>query len=189
MTENFVSIKEQFFSDKLPLRARLFNVLAAAGTLVGFFMTVAGLFTGAGAVNIFANLSGTVLAWGLLLYSRRGGRFELCCMISIAAVFLVLFPTHFFTSEGYRGGMPSFFIFAVVFTAFMLDGKAMFVMTGIEMLLYTGLCLFAYLRPDTVTVFPTEKDLLTDTLVSFWVVSAALGAAMFLQFRLYNEQQ
>jgi CheY-like chemotaxis protein len=60
-----------------------------------------------------------VLAVVLLVYSKRGGRYRLCYGITIAAVFISLFPIMFFSAGGYYSGMPGFFVFAVVFTMFM----------------------------------------------------------------------
>jgi signal transduction histidine kinase len=110
-------------------------------------------------------------------------------MITIICVFLGLFSALFFSAGGYHSGMPSFFIFAVLFTVFMLEGKKMVVMTVLEMALYSSLCLYAYHNPDKINFLKTELNLLTDIMVSFLAVSVALGVTMTLHFRLYKQRQ
>jgi signal transduction histidine kinase/HPt (histidine-containing phosphotransfer) domain-containing protein len=95
----------------------------------------------------------------------------------------------FFTAGGYHSGMPVFFVFAVVFTVFMLDGKAAFFMAVLELLVYLGVCIYAFKRPGSVHFFETEGKLLTDVITAFVTVSVVLGITMFLHFRIYNEQR
>ena len=104
------------------------------------------------------------------------------------SAFLVVFPIVFITGGGYRGSMPFYFIFAVIFTAFMLDGKKMFVMAGIELLVYTGLCFFAYYFPQDIIWFKTEWNVVIDVITGLIIVAVSLGATMSIQFRLYDEQ-
>lgn len=69
-------------------------------------------------------------------------------------IFLGLFPFLFFKMGGYHGGMIAFFIFAVSFTVFMLEGKRALVVSVLEILVYSGLCIFAYLNPESVQRLP-----------------------------------
>ena len=182
-------IFETFFSKKLDFRVRLFNVLAMAGTLTGAVMTVTGVATNAGADNVITNIAGAVISFGLLVYSYRSGRYKRCYILSIVAIFLILFPVLFFSAAGYHSGMPSFFIFAVCFTVFMLEGGQAVFFSVLEVAVYFGLCLYAYLNPEHTGRFATETEYFMDVVVGFVVVSAAVGATMFIHFRMYNEQQ
>ena len=42
----------------------------------------------------------------------------------------------FFTSGGYRGGMPAFFVFAIIFTVLMLEKRRALIVSLLEILLY-----------------------------------------------------
>lgn len=59
---------------------------------------------------------------------------------------------------GYYGGIPAFLVFAVVFTLFMFEGKTALVFTTLEIILYGGLYIFAFIRPEYVKSFPSQKN-------------------------------
>ncbi len=178
-----------FFGTGLDFRVRLFNVLAMGGTVISMAMALVGIVADAGIGNIMANFISAVLSYALLCYSQRTGRYQLCYMITIVAIFLVLFPVMFFTAGGYHSGMPSFFVFAVTFTILMLEGKKAIVMSIMEILLYLAICVIAFRYPELVKAWDTEQDMLTDVIVGFVSVSAVLGTMLYLHFKLYNEQQ
>ena len=180
------SFINKFLSKQLDLRVRLFNALAITGILVSFSVATLALLTGSGAESAPVSYLSMLLSIGLLYFSYRSGRYQLCYMIT---VFLVVFPIVFITGGGYKGSMPFYFIFAVIFTAFMLDGKKMFVMAGIQLLIYTGLCFFAYYFPEHIIWFKTEWNIVIDVIIGMIIVAVSLGTAMSIQFRLYNEQQ
>jgi hypothetical protein len=156
-----------FFRKELEYRIRLFNVLAVAGALISLAVVVLGTFTGAAMMNSLSCLFSFLLAAALLYYSNRTGRYRVCYIITITVVFILLFPVMFFTAGGYHSGMPVFFVFAVVFTVFMLQGRLAFLMTVLELLVYTGVCLYAYRRPGSVHFFETEEQFLTDVITAF----------------------
>jgi signal transduction histidine kinase len=184
----FHAFLKTFFGRTLDFRVRLFNVLAMAGAVISLAMAALGSFTGAAPMNIIACLVSFLLALIFFYYSNRTGRYRLFYFITVAVVFVLLFPVMFFTAGGYHSGMPVFFVFAVVFTVFMLDGKAAFCMAVLELLVYAGICLYAFRLPGSVHLFETEKQLLTDVVTAFVTASIVLGLTVFLHFRIYNEQ-
>lgn len=74
-------------------------------------------------------------------------------------------PIMFLRGEDIISGMPSFFVFAVIFTVFMLDGGKMLLFAGLELAVYVGCCAAAYLIPDSITLPETEKILLMDVTI------------------------
>lgn len=182
-------LTHRFLNKQLDFRVRLFNVLAMAGTLISLIMCVFSLIIGDQIFNAFINLCVAALSFGLLYYAYHTGKYQLCYIITISAIFLGMFTVLFFHSGGYHGGMITFFVFAVIFTVFMLEGKAMLVMTLLEIIVYTFLCLWAYSHPEQIQFFTTEKDLLLDILTSFLTVSVILAITLSLHFAMYNRQQ
>lgn len=182
-------VQNRFLSSRLDLRVRLFNVLAIAGLFISLSMAVSALFIEGGLYSFVLNLAMVGLSYALLSYSYRTGKYQFCYMVTIVTVFMLLFPVLFFTSGGYHGGMPSFFVFAVIFTMFMLEGKRAAIMAALEIILYVGLCVFAYFHPDRIIFFQRETDLLLDVIMAFVVVSVSLSIAMQLHFRIYNAQR
>ena len=178
-----------YFGPNLDFRVRLFNMLAMGGAVISFGMAFVGICTRVGLGNVAVNFISAALSYALLCYSQHTGRYQLCYSITIVAIFLVLFPIMFFTAGGYHSGMPSFFVFAVVFTILMLEGKRAIVMSIVEILLYLAICIIAFRYPELVKAWDTDQDLLTDVMVGFVSVSAVLGTMLYLHFKLYNEQQ
>ena len=179
----------QKYFDELPdLRSRLFNLFAFVGTLIGLCVVPSNIITGTQPAHIALNLVSSALAACLLWYANKTGRFELCCIVTIVLVFLIFFPVLFFTAGGYRSGIPSFFVFAVTFTAMMLRGKKIFLFCAAELLLYCGICLVGYRRPALVAHFTSEGDLAFDIATGFVLASLALIFSMVKAFQAYDGQ-
>ena len=109
--------------------------------------------------------------------------------MTVICIFMILFPAAFFVSDGYRGGMPVFFVFAVTISVFMLRGRLACIVTGLELALYVGISVFAYLYPTYIRHFDSEIGRLQDVVLSFVTVSIALGIIMHYHIRLNYEQQ
>ncbi len=169
-------------------RVRLFSILAIVGTAVCPIM----IFTRITIIsieNVIINIILMFLSAGLLAYSRKTGNYQICYLITIVGIFLIAFPMLFFASGGYHGGVPSFFIFAIVFTALMLDSGVARIIIPIELFVYGGLCVFAFFFPDTVTQVATEKEALLDVLAGLMTSGIACGICIYLHLREYEIQQ
>ena len=180
---------QKLFSAELDFRVRLFNILAAAGVIICMITGVCGIFNGAGPANLIINMLIMALSAALLWYSFSSGRYQLCYTITVILIFLGLFPALFISTGGYHSGMPSFFIFAVLFTVFMLEGKKMVIMSALELAVYTSICIFAYFNPEKTGSLGSETAVLVDIIAGFTVASAALGVTMALHLSLYNRRQ
>ena len=178
-----------FFNKKLEFRVRLFNVLAMAGIAISSLMAIGGIIVNVGPVNLIVGFSGTLLSVWLLYYSSRSGKYQFCYKVTVVVIFLILFPLLFFTGGGYISVMPAFFLFGVLFTIFMLEGKSAIIMSAIELAVYITLCVIALINPDTVRWLATEKEIAIDIIIAFTLVSIAIGASMFIHLRMYNIQQ
>ncbi len=179
--------RQLFFGRELELRVKIFHVLAIGGVLICIIMTILSLVTGLW-LNTVLDICAGLLSFFLLLYSAKRGKYRFCVTVTIIGVFLVLFPILFFNGGGYHSGVPYFFVFAVVYTVYMLDGWATLVLGGLELVLYAGLCVFAYYHPEYVKPV-NELNGLRYKMVGFLTVSTALGLTMLAQFRMYQNQQ
>lgn len=189
MRRVLIRLIEKYLSPELDFRVRLFNALAMTGVMVSLFVTVASILNGESFGNVIMNMSSGAVAYGLLRYASKTGRYQQCYMITVIGIFIVLFSIIFFIGGGYFSSMPYYLIFAVVFTALMLEGKRALIMMFVEMIIYCGLFAGAYLWPETVTKLQSERAVVIDLIIGFFIVCTALGLTVFLQFRLYNKQQ
>ena len=170
----------------MEFRVKIFNLLAITGFIVSLLIFAVSLIIGASAINSAMLLSSAVLSAVLLVYSVKTGNYRPCYIITITFVFMLLFPIMFFSAGGYNSGMPCFFVFAVVFTLFMLEGKAGIIFAAAEIVIYVLCCAAAYRFPQLVTPFPDETGVVGDVVTGICVASAALGATMFFLIKMYN---
>ena len=143
MKKLIARFRHAFFAPHFALRVRLFNIQAMGGTFIGLFFGVWGIVTNIGLPNIVICLVSSVFAYALLTYSRLTGRYKTCYLLTILIIFIGLFPFMFFTGGGYHSGMPAFFVFAVAFTIFMLEGKKALLFSLAELVLYIAICIVA----------------------------------------------
>jgi len=180
---------QKLFGDQLDFRVRLFNILAVLGIFISLMANIAGIIASTGLASYIATFAMTLIAIAVLWYGNASGKYQLCYMIVIIGIFFILYSALFFNTGGYHSAMPSYFIFAVLFTVFMLKGKKMVVMSVLELTIYAVLCLYAYYNPEKVSFFKTEEDFLTDVLMGLLVVSVTLIVTMSLHLKLYDQRQ
>ncbi len=178
-----------FLGDEYTLKGKIFNTLALAGAVIGTMMTLLSIFTTHKLDEAIINLFITLFSVVLITLHIKYKNYKLCSTLTIFVIFLIGFPALFFGSDGYTGGMPSFFVFAIVFTVYLIEGKSMFILVALQYTVYISICFLAYYNPDVISMYRNEHDLLLDIIIAFVSVSLILGATMFAQFRMYTNQQ
>lgn len=181
--------EHSLFRLSLPFRVRLFNVLALVGGMISLINGISSYANNQDSVILGLNFGIAVLSFVLLFYAYKSGRYQFCYVVTIITIFLVMFPYLFFKSGGYKGGMVSFYIFGILFTVFMLEGKAMFFTAFTEMVVYIATIMIDYQNPQMVVWFSSEKEVVMDLLIGFCASSISVAAVMYLHFRMYNKQQ
>lgn len=189
LLEKLLRGERSLFRLSLPFRVRLFNVLALFGGMISLINGISSYTNNQDRMILGVNLAIAALSFFLLFYASKSRRYQFCYLVTIVMIFFLMFPYLFFKSGGYKGGMISFYMFGILFTVFMLEGKIMLFTAILEMLVYIATILIAYRNPQTVTWFLTEKEVITDLLVGFTVSSVSIAAVMYLHFRMYNKQQ
>jgi signal transduction histidine kinase len=94
----------------------------------------------------------------------------------------------FFSGGGYHSGMPCFFVFAVVFTVLMLEGRRRTVFAVLECLLYLACFLIAYFRPQAVTPLPSQAVIAKDIIIGCLAASAVLALAIRHHLVVYDHK-
>ncbi len=189
IADSFLKIVDAFIGKELEFRVRLFNVLGIAGILISVIIAVFGIAKGEPLAMLLTETACFLLATALVVFTKMTGKYEIGYWVTIVGIFFVLFPMLFFGNGGYRSGMPSFFVFAVLFTVFMIDGVKAIVTAILELVLYAGICFYAYYNPESIQFMPTEFNEMTDVVLGFVVASISLGVTMLIHFKIYNDQQ
>ena len=144
-------IFHSLFRPPLDFRVRLFNILASGGTIISLIMAFLSFGTGSWG-NVLINFALVVISGGLFLYSYYSGKYQRCYLITIVLIFLIVFPIMFFTSGGYHGGMPAFFVFAIIFTVLMLEKRRALIVSLLVLLAFgsvsivCGIVLYFHLK-------------------------------------------
>ena len=187
--KSVLEVGKVLYHSGLPFRVRLFNILASLGFIISLCNGVLSYWNNGDRKLLLINTGIALLSLSLLFYAYHIKKYQRCYFITIVVIFMFLFPIMFFKSGGYKGGMPSFYIFGILFTIFMLEGWLMFFCVWLELIIYIFTIGIAYYYPDTVIWFQSEKEIVVDVLTGVVVSSASLGVAMYLHFRIYKKQQ
>lgn len=182
-------LESLFLDTALPFRVRLFNILAIVGVLISVMNGIFSYMNSGNPVLLFTNGVTAFLSFSLLYYAYKSRNYQFCYFITIIAIFMILFPILFFKGGGYKSGMPCFYVFGILFTVFMLERLQMICCVLIELIIYIATIGIAYVYPQTVIWFLSEKEIVIDTIVGVAVSSLAIGTVTYLHFRLYNRQQ
>ncbi|MBQ7192818.1 MAG: hypothetical protein IJR98_00405, partial [Synergistaceae bacterium] len=156
-------------------------------SLIGVIRIAGGHYASAGGHFVLS-----VLSLALLFYSLqclRKGRPEKLSALSYpltAGGFIFGLTALFFLDGGIFGGVPLFFILAVVATpCFMTTGKAL-VMMVLEILAYVTNAVFAHCYPGSIDLTLAAQG---NTFVTLIVVTAVLGLFSLLYTFSYRHQQ
>ena len=179
----------KYFDPSLELPLQAFNLLACAGMAASAIAGLESVIMGLNTADVVINVILFVVASSFMYFARETNRHRFYRRMTVVGVFFIAFPVLFFTSGGYHSGMPCFFIFALVFTALMIDGRERVAAIAVEFFIYIGACLTAYLRPDTVTMLASEKEFAVDVIIGISVPGTLLLLVVLLYIRIYNNRQ
>ena len=181
-------IRTNFFGHTLDFRIRLFNILALGGVIVSLFTVLISItmeMWQTAAVAAFL----VVLSISLILFTQKTGKYRIAYHVTIVTIFMIFIPMMFFTSGGHRSGMPTVFLFAVLFTVLMLDGKNGIFISFLEIAEYAAVFVFAYLHPEYVTHFDSEVQVLIDVIFANTCVSLICGVILYFHLKEYDRQR
>ena len=177
---------QAFLEDVPDFHARL-SVIAA---LTGFVVAVIGIAMNAlndgGAIQTLLCVSMAVMSVGMVWFARKTGNYERARVVTVVIVFLVIFPSMFFTGGGYRSGMPALMVFAMGFTGLALMGRGMWVLLGLEFLVYSACCIADYAYPQLVTPLAGPAELVIDVIICIALAGIALSAMLHLLLRVHE---
>ena len=182
-------LADKYFHPDLDLRAQSFNLLAFAGITAGITAAIIAHIAKAGSASVVLCLAASSVGVFVLRVAGKKFSYRVCCWITIIVVFMLAFPVLFFVSGGYRSGMPCFFVFAIIYTAIMLEKRERVAALVIQFILYVGCCLAAYFFPEIVRDIEKESYYVTDVTASFMLSGILLSLVVLQHLRMYNLRQ
>ena len=171
------------------LQAKVFDILAKCGFIVCVITGIVSVLVEDGFQSFYWNMLGALFSITLLVFTRKTGRYRASMILTIIVIFIGLFSFLFFTGGGYHSGMPCFFIFATVFTAFMLDGFITTIFVVLELVWYSIILMWAHYNPESVSLIYNEKAVFADVWVDVLIVSVSLSITMYLQMKAYRKKE
>ncbi len=169
------------------IQVAAFNILAVCGIAVSVITAVVNTISGNNPAVVAEDLAGVFISWALIVYCHRTGNYKMAMTLTAVIIFIGLFTALYFIQGGYHSGIPAFFIFGVVFTAFLLDGAAMAILIAIELIWYVSLILYSYYHPQTLNT--DEHNYMTRVILDMTLVAVSLALTMYLQIRVYRQKQ
>lgn len=176
-------------SAKLDFRSRLLNAVAVVGVPVTWASALINLVLGSPVATVVVNAAAGFVILGLLWFARSTGRYRLTYLIAVIGLFVVVFPWLFFSGGGLNGGMPVFFMFAIAFSAIILEGVALWVVVPLQAAIFTGSLFVAYWFPASVTPLPSLLSVVVDIAFAVLATGLALVVALRMFIGLYESNK
>ncbi len=169
------------------IQVAAFNILAVCGIIVSIITAVINAASGNNPAVVLADLAGVIVSQALIVYCHRTGNYKMAMTLTAFIIFIGLFTALYFIQGGYHSGIPSFFIFGVVFTAFLLEGAAMVVLITMEIIWYIAVIVYSYYHPPVL--LQDEWHYMTRVLLDMTLVAISLAVTMFFQIRVYRKKE
>ncbi|MBQ3402537.1 MAG: response regulator [Synergistaceae bacterium] len=158
-----------------------------AMTLTGIMRTAGGHYTSAAAYFVLAVLSLALLAYSLYCLHKgtAGSLAKLSYPVAVGG-FIFGLTALFFLDGGIFGGVPVFFILAVVATPFFMETKDAIVMVCLEVAAYITNAVFAHYYPGSIDAALSVPG---NTFIPMLIVAVTLGVLCMIQTYAYRHQQ
>ncbi len=181
------NLKEYIIPKDAEIQVAAFNILALCGIVVSVITALINSLSGNSTAVVAADLAGVVVSWALIVYCHKTGNYKMAMTLTAFIIFIGLFTALFFIQGGYRSGIPAFFVFGVVFTAFLLNGATMVILVVVELLWYISLIVYSYYHPGNPN--NDEFHYMTHIILDMTLVALSLAVTMYCQIRVYRRKQ
>lgn len=181
-------LKDRYFNNQFSIQAQTFNALSLIGIIISLIFAVLNYLTGLSPWSILICLCAVLFSGFVFWRANKTKSFRRYSILTVGAVFIVLFPALFFITGGYRGGISFFFFFAIVLTSLLFDGKLKSSFILSEVILYAGCILAEYMYPSIVTqLLPPVMGI--DRIAGFLLTIISLAAVMHKQTVFCSRKQ
>ncbi|MBP5332481.1 MAG: response regulator [Lachnospiraceae bacterium] len=179
----------EFYINENELDIRMFKLLGTGGILVSLAGGIQDIFTSSdymgSLINLLAALASVLLMW----YVHTSRKYLIGYLITSVVVFMFLFAWLFMETGAMNGSIPYFFTFGMVFTLLMYKGAMMYIMEGIQIVFYVGVCWFSYKYPEYVTPFESADKQFYDQLAGILFAAVGIGLIFLMYISEYRKQQ
>ncbi len=174
----------------LELWQQLFNIAVVIAIVGASLSAVISIVLGSTPVAIALYLITTVFALFCLYLSVKAKDVIYAAILFSVVANFVLFPFMFFSSGGYRGGMPLWLLFSLVMTWVVIrKNKILYVVYGLGLAFLCACIIYSETHPELVVAFPSEHAAVIDLIQSLVLVSLIFGIIFKYQNRAYEKKK
>ena len=173
------TIRNTIFSPKVSLEKRITYAMvfcAMVGEIIGF---VESYLIGLPLIAVLLPFISSILLLVLSIWGFKTKKTKLFATISISITSLILFPLMFFANAGLHGGMPYYFLVAVVCTALALRGKTRIILFILILAEYSFVFSLYHTHPEGF-IQMSHDDAFVDQLCSMLIASLVLFTFSFI---------
>jgi signal transduction histidine kinase/DNA-binding response OmpR family regulator len=182
-------ISQYFFSEKLPLEGRVFNLVLCFGTFACVAATIARIIEGVSLTAILAVIGIIVIIAITFFFCNKFRIYHLGIWGALITVCDILFPLVFFTNAGSDSGMSGYFVLTIVLIFFLLRGKECVIMLVFHIAIVLGCYLAQKFYPALVVPFTSEFQKYVDHIQTILVSGLFIGMVIKYQIRIYEEEK
>ncbi len=178
----------KYFNVDLPKQQFLFNWITLAGIVAGVISSVFSVIAG---LPVIVALIALALAACMSICFYIANYYDMLESASYYVcifVALVAFPEMFLLSGGVHSGMPIWFVMATMLTFFLLNGKGLWIVVGLELAMYSFVIWGSYAGVLDVAELGSEMHVYLDIWQSALIVSVCMGVVINSQVRIYEKE-
>ncbi|MDE7212060.1 MAG: hypothetical protein K2O03_11575, partial [Lachnospiraceae bacterium] len=180
--------KEKYFSEEMPIKQRLFNVIVLGGILAGTVSTLLGIILQFSILSVIETAAVFLILLYLFYRANKNEKFDTVALMICVGVNLILFPMIYFANGGMHSGMPLWFVLGVVFDFMLLEGKQFYAALFAGFVAVVACTVVSYYNPGLVIWIEGELDFYLDVIQSFLIVSVIIGVLIRFQLNVYKNK-
>ncbi|MDR2295969.1 MAG: response regulator [Clostridiales Family XIII bacterium] len=175
------------FSEALPLRARLYNIIVGICLVLCGFATVVTFLEESTIFSRTASAATWALLFFLVFWPNKTGRYRAGSFILLVLVCDIMFPFIFFATNGLGSGIMMYMLMGSMIIFLLLEGRDCVIMIALYLAIVNACIFGSYYRPDLVTKFSEALTQYTDNAITIILTSVAIGCIIKFQNKVYND--
>jgi diguanylate cyclase (GGDEF)-like protein len=161
-------------------------IIGLIGSLLGLINTY---YIGETGLGLLA--AGACFLYLLLIgsYSLISHNIDRSIMAICLGINFFIFPLNYFGSGGIKGGMPLYFLIGIYSINLLPKVFPRFCLSCLSLSLYSGLILYGYFHPETITPMPSDMAIHIDIVIALILVSFMICSSINTSLFAFNYEQ
>jgi len=166
--------------------AAMFNFISILCFLAMIIAMISTSLEGLGTTSVLSTAAvGAVLVLVFVL-GHTTKKYDFWCFAQMNLLNALVIPVVFFSSGGYKSGMPLWMTLCVVSLFYLLKGKYLWISAVVATVADVACMVVAYLYPELVTNFSSEGGMFSDVLCATIVICVLLCLFLKLQNSMFE---